>query len=261
VGIIDSEIHSEHDALKGRVVKAKNFTKEPWDTPDKHATAVAGIIGSNSADFLGMAPEAKLFNYKVLATDNNLNSDNFEGSMAIQKAVEDGMQIINCSWGDGPVESNISRLAKACNAAWELGIVVVKSAGNNGPGPGTLTRPAEADGIIVVGATGKDGRIVEDYSSRGPLPSGENRPHLVAPGGSFTFGITSCFEDRFDNVGAGTSYAAPHVTGLLALILEEHPQLSPDELRTFVIKLCNLLNGFGEEIQGAGLISLRALLA
>jgi serine protease AprX len=262
VGVIDSEIDINHPSLRDRVVQAKNFTKEPWGTPDSHGTAVAGIIGSNDENYIGIAPGVKFFNYKVLATDSSLDADDFEGAMAIQKALEDGIQIANCSWGAGLVGDEPGREAKACNTAWDLGMLIVKSAGNRGPGDRTLTRPAEARGIIVVGASGKDGQSVEDYSSRGPLPSGEFRPHLLAPGGSYTDKIISCnLSSGFGNVGMGTSYAAPHVTGLLALILEEQPHLSPDELRDFAIRICKQLNGFDANSQGKGFISLASLLS
>ena len=117
------------------------------------------------------------------------------------------------------------------------------------------------EGSNYVWATGKNGKKVEGYSSRGPLVSGKNRPHLVAPGGSDTGGIFSCLTGGgFGDIGMGTSFAAPHVTGLLAVILEGNPSLSPDEQRNFLIKLCTKLNGFTVDEQGAGIISMASLL-
>ncbi|MEO6733624.1 MAG: S8 family serine peptidase [Ferruginibacter sp.] len=261
IAVIDSEIFVEHPALKNRAFKMENYTIEPWGNPDFHGTAIAGIIGSNDATFVGIAPEAKLYNYKVLGTNVSVNADDFGGSKAIEKALEDGMHIANCSWGIEKVSSVLSREAKACNTAWELGLTIVKSAGNNGAGVSTLTTPAEAEGIIVVGATGKNFVGVENYSSRGPIPSNSLRPHLIAPGGSPTDNIVSCrISSDFGPVGYGTSYAAPHVSGLLALILEENPDLSNDELRDFAIKLCTVLQDFNPEAQGNGIISLRSLV-
>jgi serine protease AprX len=249
--------------LKGRIIKAENYTTEPWGNPDFHGTAVAGIIGSSNKSFRGVAPDVKLYNYKVLATKFGINADDFGGSKAIEKAVEDGMHIANCSWGIEKVSGKVSREAKACNTAWELGLAIVKSAGNNGAGASTLTTPAEADGVIVVGASGKDFKKVEDYSSRGPLPSPFNslRPHIIAPGGTDADNILSChINGDFGAVGKGTSYAAPHVSGLLALILEENPGFSNDELRDFAIKLCTKLKGLKPDVQGHGIISLKSLL-
>ena len=261
VAVIDSEVALNHTAFGNRVMHRSNLTKEPWGNPGSHGTGVAGIIGSGGPDFFGMAPDATIYNYKVLATNDSLNADDFFGSVAIERALEDGAQLANCSWGAGPAGDGTGREARACNTAWELGLTIVKSAGNRGPGPGTLTTPADAEGIIVVGATGKDGKKIGAYSSRGPLASGENRPHLVAPGGSDAGGIFSCLAGSgFGDIGMGTSFAAPHVTGLLALILEQEPSLSPEEQRNFVLKLCTKLNGFGAAAQGAGLVSMASLL-
>lgn len=261
IGVIDGEIDIHHPALKNRVVQAKNYTKEAWGNAGKHGTAIAGIIASDDNGFLGMAPKALLYNYKVLATHPALSSDNFEGGCAIERAVEDGMQIVNCSWGSGFVTEELSIEAKACNEAWKLGLVVVKSSGNEGPNLNTLTRPAEAEGVIVVGATGKDGISVEGYSSRGKLVSGEIRPHIVAPGGTAANGINSCLlNGGFGDVGDGTSLAAPHITGMVALLLEEHPHFSPDQIRDTLIKLCNFLNTSNVESQGAGFCSMSSLM-
>jgi serine protease AprX len=262
IAIIDSEIFVEHPALKGRAFKMENYTIEPWGNPDFHGTAIAGIIGSSDPDFIGIAPDAKLYNYKVLGTNVGVSADDFGGAKAIEKAVEDGMHIANCSWGIDKISAVMSREAKACNTAWEVGgLTIVKSAGNNGSGASTLTTPAEADGVIVVGASGKNSMAVESYSSRGPIPSNVLRPHLVAPGGSPADNILSCrISSDFGPVGYGTSYAAPHVSGMLALILEENPELSNDELRDLAIKLCTVLQNIQPEAQGNGIISLRSLV-
>lgn len=261
VGVIDTEVSTDHPALEGRVIQQKNYTREPWGKPGEHGTAVAGIIASNDKTYLGMAPEATIYNYKILGFNGALNSTNFEGGQAIQDAVVDGVNIANCSWGDDLAGDGTSRLALACNNAWNLGMSIVKSAGNKGPSAGTLTSPADAEGIIVVGGTERNGKRIGDYSSRGPILSGAVRPHMVAPGGGGLPGnIHSCLVGGgFGAIGEGTSYAAPHVSGLLALILEDH-DLSPDEQRNFLIKLCTKLPGFNDNEQGAGLISMLSLI-
>lgn len=261
VAVIDTEVALNLKAFDNRIVHRRNYTKEPWGNPAKHGTAVAGIIGSSDTNFSGMAPGVTIYNYKVLATDRNLNGDDFDGASAIERALEDGALVANCSWGAGVAGDGTGREARACNAAWDLGMTIVKSAGNNGPGNKTLTTPADARGVIVVGATGRDGKKIESYSSRGPLASGEHRPHLVAPGGSPGHGIFSCLTGGgFDDIGHGTSFAAPHVTGLIALLLEKDHSLSPDDQRNLLLKLCTKLNGFGADAQGAGIVSMSSLL-
>lgn len=261
VAVIDSEVALNHPALKGRVVHKANFTDELWGNPDSHGTAVAGIIGSSDPVFTGMAPEATIYNYKVLASNESLTGDDFDAAIAIQQAVEDGAHIANCSWGAGPATDGKSREAKACNEAWDLGLILVKSAGNRGPGAKTCTTPADADGVIVVGATGQDGAKVQGYSSRGTA-AGKSRPHLIAPGGfEVGAGLTSCLVGGgFGDVGFGTSYAAPHVSGLAALLVQQDPARTPDDVRDLLISACKKLTTGTVNVQGKGLVSLLRLL-
>jgi serine protease AprX len=261
VGVIDSEVAGGHPALAGRVIHRRNYTPEPFNTPDGHGTAVAGFVGADSSVFRGVAPEVTIYNYKVLATVSALNTDDFGGALAIQHALEDGIRVVNCSWRAGPNGDGTSREARACNTAWRLGLTIVKSAGNEGPAAQSLTTPADAEGVIAVGATDAAGGVIADYSSRGPTTDGRHRPHLVAPGGTFESGLTGLtVGGGVDNVGAGTSFAAPHITGLLALLLEGQPNLTPDQQRERLLAACRKLAGARVDDQGRGLIDPAALL-
>lgn len=114
---------------------------------------------------------------------------------------------------------------------------------------------------MVVGATDQAGTAVQAYSSRGPTPGGEERPHLVAPGGTISQGIDSCLVGGgFGDCGHGTSYAAPHVSGLLALILEGDPDLTPDKQRDLLLSACVAFDPNDANTHGAGLLSLANLL-
>ena len=259
VAVIDTEVDVNHPALAGRVMQKANFTKERWGSPNPHGTGVAGIIGANDKTFGGIAPGVIIANYKVLATDESLHADDFGGALAIQQALEDGAQIANCSWGAGPAGDGTGREAVACNNAWDLGLVIVKSAGNNGPDASSLTTPADADSVIVVGAADRQGTAVQDYSSRGPAGS-KPRPHLVAPGGSEFDPMHSCLVGGgFGNIGAGTSFAAPHVSGLAALLLAQAPGLSPDDVRNKLLGACTALAAGDANTQGRGFVSLASL--
>lgn len=173
-----------------------------------------------------------IYNYKVFATNSFLDGDDFSGYIAVQNALEDGVDVVNCSWGVAPIGTEKSREARAVDEAWDNGLVVIKSAGNDGSAKATVTTPAEADGVIVVGATGPDGAAVESKSSRGPA-LGKTRPHLVAPGGD-GLGILTCalVSGGFGYAGGGSSYSATHATGVVALMLEQNPDLIPDQVRT-----------------------------
>jgi serine protease AprX len=262
IAIIDSEVSLRHPAFQDRVIHKQNYTSEPWGNAGDHGTAVAGIAAANGDGLVGMAPEAMIYNYKVLGINRFSNTNDFSGALAIQQALEDGAHVANCSWGVGSVRDGTSREARAVDTAWSLGLTIVKSAGNAGPGPGTLTIPADASGVVVVGGTDREGTAVQEYSSRGPLPGGMERPHLVAPGGIRNGrGIDTCLVGGgFGDIGAGTSYAAPHVSGLLALILEGEPDLTPTQQRERLLSACKLLDGYDANTQGAGLVSLTRLL-
>lgn len=261
VAVIDFEVDRSHPAFQDRVVHKKNYTNEPWGHPGPHGTAVAGIIAARG-DMLGMAPDAVIYNYKVFMTDAANLAEDFYGALALQRALEDGAKVANCSWGTDAPTDGTSREARACDNAWAAGMTVVTSVGNEGRDPGTMTSPADADGVIAVGATDREGRSVQRYSSRGPTANGKN-PHLVAPGGrQGGRGIDSCKGDGFGDCRFGTSLAAPHVSGLLAVLLEMHPGLRPDEQRRRLLELCTPLHpqfGGGPEAQGRGLISIASL--
>lgn len=258
VAVIDGEVNVHHPALAGRVTLQENFTKEAFGNPDAHGTAVAGIIGSNDAQFGGVAPDVTILSYKVFRTDDAVG-DEFQGMLAVQHALQDGADIANCSWGTGPAGDGTSREARAFNTAWAQGMILVKSAGNNGPSANSLTAPADADGVIVVAATDREGKTVPDYSSRGPTANGKH-PHLAAPGGTEDSGIHTCLGDfsagAFGMAGFGTSFAAPAVTGAAALLCQKSPNARPDEIRDQLVKISRTFSGSQPQIYGAGILDL-----
>ncbi|QNJ91649.1 S8 family peptidase [Mycolicibacterium fluoranthenivorans] len=257
VAVIDSEVAAMHPALAGRVVQRRNYTAEPWGNPGTHGTAVAGLIAADDQVNGGIAPGVTVYNYKVLATNRFLHADDHAGALAIQQALEDGAAVANCSWGAGAITKTKSREAIAVDSAWALGMLVVKSAGNDGPRRSTMTTPADADGVIVVGATDLGGMLVGDYSSRGPALR-RTRPHLIAPGGEPDGARLSCCltAGGFGDAGYGTSYAAPQVTGAIALLLQQNPQMKPDDIRKHLLRSARKLPGFAPNDQGHGLLQL-----
>ena len=255
VAVIDHET-AIPPALAGRVVQRRNYTSEPWGNPAVHGTAVAAIIGADDPDHPGVAPGVTIYNYKVLASTRLLHADEFDGNKAIQQALEDGCDIANCSWGAGLIGAVPSTSAVAVEAATKLGLTVVKSAGNRGPGPATMTAPADSLAAVVVGATDLDGQAVEDYSSRGPAVT-RMGPDVVAPGGSVADQVVSALVGGgFGPVGEGTSFSTPLVTGVLALLLEQAPNLLPADLLTWVRDHARPLAGAGVADMGQGLFAL-----
>jgi serine protease AprX len=259
VAVLDGEISITHPLLKGRVAHRANYSGEPWGSPQSHGTAVAGIIGAkrDAGGVSGMAPEVLLYNYKVLAVDKAKNADDFECAAALQQALEDGAHIANLSLGVEGMADGTSRLTRACNVAWTFGLVIVKSAGNETIFGG-ITVPGDAEGVIVVGACDRGGTGIASYSSKGPLATGDLRPHLMAPGGLRDDSMFSCgISTELEAVGWGTSFAAAHVSGLVALLLEREPLLTPDQVRKRLIDNAVTLGKYAlaEEV-GEGLAHL-----
>jgi serine protease AprX len=256
VAIIDGEINASLPALfQNRVTQKNNYTPEPWGSADMHATAVAGIVGADGADLVGIAPDVALWSYKIFPTGNAASND-FAGALAVQNALEDGADVANCSWGLSalPLDGK-SREVVAFDTAWSLGLILTKSSGNRGSN--NVTAPADAAGVIVVGATSTDGTQISPSSSFGNIDNGEPRPHLVAPGGMAGDLIVSCDQDG--NVRAldhGTSYASPHVAGAAALLLQQTPNMLPDALRAQLLAMAKPIAGVGGLEQGKGLLVL-----
>lgn len=258
VAVIDAEVALLKDVFQNRVAHMKDFTGEGWGQPHRHGTSVAAIIAANSPTAMGIAPDARIYNYKVVATTSVTEPEDLHGACALSHAVADGMDIANCSWGtQGPTDGT-SREVRACDNAWKCGMTVVHAAGNDGKKG--VSRPAEAAGVIVVGATGPDGTSVQEYSGRGPTKTNKPAPDLVAPGGTTNVGIRSFDENgNFVDCGYGTSLAAPHVTGIVALLLEADSGLTPDEQFARLKNICGKLAHSGPNDQGHGLPSLLRL--
>lgn len=267
VAVLDGEVDINHPDLKGRVVHQRNYTNEEWGNPHPHGTHVAGIIAGNGSKYKGMAPGAIIWNYKIFPTQTKESAESTEssgsaGADAIEDVVKDMQQekrlrIANCSWGvASPTLDGNSAVSETAERATKLGLVLVKSAGNDGlkrPGPGSLTLPADARGdVIVVGASSRDSTRVMPFSSRGPTSDERPKPDIVAPGDM----IKSAKPGGGYTPLSGTSMASPHIAGIAALILERYPKLQPLQVKRILMQSAKKLDSseFDENAQGAGLV-------
>ena len=137
--------------------------------------------------------------------------------------------IINNSWGCPPEEGCIcpEPIRRAVKVLRTAGILMVVSAGNEGPGCSTVWIPASEDAVIAVGATDELGKVV-NFSSRGPSPQGIIKPDVAAPG----IDIISSVPGGGYGIAGGTSMAGPHVAGAAALLWSANPNLIGDIDRT-----------------------------
>ena len=155
---------------------------------------------------------------------------------------------------------------QAAMKAWAEGIAVVAAAGNEGPDSMTIGSPGNLPYVITVGAVTdswtpetRDDDYIPDFSSRGPTPSGHVKPDVVALGGHMTGLIRPesalAVEQPEDIlrtgefVSTGSSQATALVSGILALLLQLEPELTPDDLK------CKLISSAEPAINRDGLLS------
>ncbi|MBM0232701.1 S8 family serine peptidase [Micromonospora sp. STR1_7] len=238
VAVLDTGIDAGHPDLSGRIAEAHNFT-EATDAGDTvgHGTHVASIIaGSGAASggkYHGVAPDATLLNGKVCEEGGCSESAILAGMQ--WAAVDQHADVINMSLGGGdtpevdPLEAAVGSLTA------QTGALFVLSAGNDGT-DGSVGSPGSADAALTVGAVDRDDALA-DFSSRGPrVGDGGLKPDLTAPGVEIVAARADGTEIG-EPVGegyvalSGTSMAAPHVTGAVALLAQQHTGWTAAQLK------------------------------
>ncbi len=293
VAVVDTGIalHKDFIESRNRVIAFADFINHKMDTYDDngHGTHVAGIIGGNGfsskGKYMGVAPECNFIGVKVLDQrgDGNI-SDVLAGlQWIIDNRKKYNIRIVNISVGTASKDNmdENSLLVQGVNAVWDNGIVVVVAAGNNGPGPMSISTPGISRKVITVGSS-DDNIVVEvfgntrskDYSGRGPTPFCIKKPDIVAPGSN----IISCNISRYTTrtksggvhfsstdspmmytIKSGTSMATPVVSGAIALLLGANPELTNREVK-LRLRSCAVDLGQHWEKQGWGLLNIRKLL-
>lgn len=273
VAILDTGI-TQHADLAENIVGFGDFVngrKIIYDDSG-HGTHVAGILAGtgkmSNGVYAGMAPEASLLSAKVLDDSGNgmveYVMEGIRWVLAQQK--KKNIRIVNISVGTQPGldRAEEKRLLEGVEELWDAGLVVVVSAGNYGPGPGTVAVPGSSRKVITVGAVdlagkrGRTGREKWDYSGRGPTEECIMKPDVVAPGTL----ITSCSADyRYHfrkpyTVKSGTSMATPVVSGAIACLLSKYPDMTNVEVKLKLRESCVP----SEETLGWGMLHVGRLL-
>jgi hypothetical protein len=181
-------------------------------------------MGTMVGDYgIGVAPGSRWIAVRAFSSSGSAQDswlhNAFEWVLAPNEDPSLAPHIVNNSWGndfgfDTEFEADVQALLNA-------GIYPVFSAGNNGPGSGTVGSPGSLDIAFAVGATDINDDITI-FSSRGPSPWGKIKPEVSAPGKNVRSSLPGGIYGNFD----GTSMAAPHASGLAALLLQTSPALT-----------------------------------
>ena len=226
VAMLDAGFDTSQAWVSGaRVVAMHDYVGDTSAAARTHGTATFSLIAAHRPGRLvGAAPAAQF----ILATTEDIRSetrveeDNWVAGVEMAESL--GVHIISSSLGylsfDGgfsytyqQLNGDVGVTSLAADSAAALGTLVVVSMGNMGPAPRTLDTPADARGIVAVGAVDSLGQVAS-FSSRGPTSDGRIKPEVVAPG----VGVYVAVSPASGGFGSGTSFAAPLIAGVAALV-------------------------------------------
>jgi subtilisin family serine protease len=255
IAIIDTGIDAGHPAIKGKVEEQVDFTGKGF-TPDVHGTLLAGIIGGeqkNGVGIAGVSPGAEILGIKTCQPVGPPGAAGIQAqcwSLTLAKGLDHAIQkkakVINLSLG-GPADKLLARLV---DEAVKRGTVVVAAAGNDGP-HGQPSFPAALPNVVAVTAVDANEQLYPDATEGDFIQVAAPGVEIVStsPGGKLM-------------VSSGTSMATAFVSGTAALLLQENPQLSPSKMQALLQSTARHLGPPGKGPQfGSGLIDACQALA
>ena len=264
VAVVDSGVQADHPDLAGHI--GQGYDVVQGDTTaqdgDGHGTHVSGIIAAASGNGIGVesvAPGATIMPIRVLGDDGGGATDDV--ARGVDYARTHGANVINLSLGsEVPLigATGGDAFDAAVHRAIAAGIVVVAAAGNNGVP--VCEQPAAGDGLLCVGA-------VDKRKQRSFFSSFGSGLGLVAPGGSGGSAtgmpgedVLSTFKGSAYEALAGTSQAAPHVSGVAALLVARGVR-GQAAVKRILATASDLGTPGTDPEYGAGLVNARAAVA
>jgi serine protease AprX len=260
VAVVDSGVMTLPGLDSGQVVRGPDFSSEGDDPAHRgldtfgHGTHLAGVIAGRKGNFKGVAPGSHVVSVKVADANGSTSLVRvLLGLDWVREHQDDpgmNIRVVNLSLGvDASAASYVREpLAYAAEELWRSGLVVVAAAGNNGSDTARLDVPAADPFIVAVGAVDTGGTAapgddtVASFSSRGDgvrnpdvLAPGTSIVSLRVPGGSLDMQFPGARVGSRYFRGSGTSQATAVVSGLVALMLQVKPDLSPDQVKALLI--------------------------
>jgi subtilisin family serine protease len=245
IAVIDSEIDATHPDLEGAVTQRFDAVGAP-EKPHPHGTGMAGAIAAHQR-LLGIAPGARLLAVHAFSSDAaKAESTTFNILKGIDWSVRQGARIINMSFA-GPRDPSIDRALKA---AYDKGVVLIAAAGNAGPKSPPLFPGADPN-VIAVTATDVDDTLFAGANRGKYISVAAPGVDILVPAPASSYQLTT-----------GTSVAAAHVSGVVALMLEQHPDVDAQTVLEVLTASATRIgaNKRNEEL-GWGLIDPLAALA
>jgi len=246
-----------------------------------HGTHVASIVGGDGSEsggkYIGVAPLVNIINVKVSNDDGSAMIKDVVAGLewVLQNKDTYNIRVVNLSLNSSVAESyHTSPLDAAVEILWFNKIVVVASAGNYGDG--AVYPPANDPFIITVGATDDKGTnsisddVMASFSAYGLTSDGVKKPDIVAPGTNIiarlvnqNMGLANAHPsnkvgDQYFRM-SGTSMAAPMVSAAVALLLQDEPNLTPDQVKFRLTATANKTwSSYSSTKSGAGYLDIDA---
>jgi hypothetical protein len=247
IAVIDTAIDGAHPELAGAIAGMFDAVGEGPAPPERHGTEIAGILVAH-ATLKGVAPAAKLLSVRAFrggGPDPAL-STSFQLLKGINWAFASGAKIMNMSFA-GPMDPLLERIIKNATAK---GAIFIAAAGNNGP-KGQPVYPAAYPEVIAVTATDEKDRLY-GKANRGDYV------FIAAPGVDI---VAPALKGGYD-LSSGTSMAAAHVSGVVALLLERDGKLDGSGARAILSKSARKPDPAAtDEAFGAGIVDAAGALS